>query len=182
MFLDRGFEQTTLDAIAEAIGMTKRTIYARYEDKAALFKAAVMRAVERFTVPLETLEAADTGDLETTLLTVARIRVARIMTPNGTRLQRILSAQAYRFPELFNAAFEQGTGPAIRFLSDLFARHSASGEIDVTEPERAAPAFLSLVVGGPTRIIVSGNVLKPEELEARIRFAVRLFLNGVRRR
>ena len=64
----------------------------------------------------------------------------------------------------------------------MFARHTASGEIDVPEPQRAAAAFLGLVVGGPARLIVSGNMPDESEIEARIRFATGLFLNGVRRR
>jgi hypothetical protein len=51
----------------------------------------------------------------------------------------------------------------------------------VTEPQRAAAAFLSLVVGGPARIIVSGNVLDRTEMHRHIRFAVGLFLRGVGR-
>jgi len=43
-----------------------------------------------------------------------------VATPVATKLQRILSAQSNRFPELFNAAFEEGAGPTVRFLSDLF--------------------------------------------------------------
>jgi AcrR family transcriptional regulator len=182
IFLERGFEQTTMEGIATCVGMSKRTVYARYEDKAALFKAAVMRAIEQYTVPREAIEAVATGDLEETLMAVARLRIANLATPVATRLQRILSAQSYRFPELFHAAFEQGAGPAIDFLSDLFERHSASGEIDVAEPQRAAAAFLGLVVGGPARLIVSGNMPDESEIETRIRFATGLFLNGVRRR
>jgi hypothetical protein len=52
----------------------------------------------------------------------------------------------------------------------------------VTEPQRAATAFLSLVVGGPARIIVSGNKLDDREIETHIRFAVGLFLRGIGRR
>lgn len=180
IFLERGFEQTTIEEIATAVSTSKRTVYAYYEDKSALFKAAVSRAIERYTMPRAVFEAIATEDIEETLMAFARMRVANIATPVALKLQRILAAQSYRFPELFNAAFEQGAGPAIDFLCDLFARHSARGEIDVAEPQRAAVAFLSLVVGGPTRILVSGNVLDDEELEARIRFAVRLFLDGVR--
>ncbi len=180
IFLERGFEQTTMEGIATCIGMSKRTVYARYEDKAALFKAAVMRAIEQYTVPRAAIEAVATGDLEETLMAVARLRIANLATPVATRLQRILSAQSYRFPELFHAAFEQGAGPAIDFLADLFERHSA--EIDVAEPQRAAAAFLGLVVGGPARLIVSGNMPDEREIETRIRFATGLFLNGVRRR
>jgi hypothetical protein len=39
-----------------------------------------------------------------------------------------------------------------------------------------------LVVGGPARLIVSGNMPDVREIETRIRFATGLFLNGVRRR
>jgi hypothetical protein len=37
-------------------------------------------------------------------------------------------------------------------------------------------------VGGPARIIVSGNVLDGTEMDKHIRFAVGLFLGGVGRR
>ena len=50
------------------------------------------------------------------------------------------------------------------------------------KPQRAATAFLSLVVGGPARVIVSGNKLDATEVETHIRFAVDLFLRGVGRR
>jgi TetR/AcrR family transcriptional repressor of mexJK operon len=182
LFLERGFEQTTIEEIAIHVGMSKRTVYARYEDKASLFKAAVRRAIEQYTVPRDALEALATDDLEETLAAVARLRIANVATPVATKLQRILSAQSYRFPELFNAAYEEGAGPTINFLSDLFVRYSRKGEINVTEPRRAAAAFLSLAAGGPARIIVSGNKLDDTEIESHIRFAVGLFLSGVHRR
>jgi TetR/AcrR family transcriptional repressor of mexJK operon len=182
IFLERGFEQATMEEIAIQVGMSKRTVYARYEDKGALFKAAVRRAIERYTVPRGALEAVATDDLEETLAAIALLRIANIATPVATKLQRILSAQSYRFPELFNAAFEEGAGPTIGFLSDLFVRYNRQGKINVTEPQRAAAAFLSLAVGGPARIIVSGNKLDDTEIEKHIRFAVGLFLVGVRGR
>jgi TetR/AcrR family transcriptional regulator, mexJK operon transcriptional repressor len=182
IFLERGFEQATMEEIATRVGMSKRTVYARYEDKGALFKAAVRRAIERYTVPREALEAVATDDLEETLAAIARLRIANVATPVATKLQRILSAQSYRFPELFNVAFEEGAGPTISFLSDLFVRYRTLGRINVTEPQRAATAFLSLAVGGPARIIVSGNKLDDTEIEKHIRFAVGLFMVGVCRR
>jgi len=182
MFLDKGYELATIEAIAMAMGMTKRTVYARYPEKSALFKAAVQRAIELYTVPMAALRAAVTDDLETTLTNIARIRIDNVMSPVGLRLQRILSAESYRFPEIFNQAYEQGAKPSIDFLADVLRQHNAAGTTDVADPERAALAFVSLVVSGPTRVVVSGNVIDQAELEERIRFSVRLFLNGVRRR
>ena len=182
IFLERGFEQTTMEEIATCVGMSKRTVYAYYDDKPALFKAAVRRAIELYTLPKAQIEAVVTGDLEESLIAIGRQRIKNISAPAGAKLQRILGAQSFRFPELFNESYEQGAEPVIEVLCELFARHEAAGEIVVKEPLRAAPAFLSLVVGGPARVIASGNVLDEAEVESRIRFAVGLFLNGVRRR
>jgi TetR/AcrR family transcriptional regulator, mexJK operon transcriptional repressor len=181
-FLEKGFEPTTMEDIATHVGMSKRTVYARYADKAALFKAAVHRAVQRYTVPREAIDAVATDNLEATLTAVARLRIANLATPVATKLQRILNAQSYRFPELLSASFEEGTGPTISFLCDLFTRYTALGELNLTEPRRAATAFLSLVVGGPARIILSGKALDEQEIATRVRFAVRLFLDGARPR
>src|ERR1700733_2088209 len=76
LFLEKGFERTTIDAITASAGMAKRTVYARYGDKATLFKAALQRAIDDWIVPVEQLQAAETDDLEETLLAVARILIA----------------------------------------------------------------------------------------------------------
>lgn len=180
MFLEHGFEQTTMEQIATSIGMSKRTVYAHYGDKEALYRAAVERAIERYRVPREALDAVATDDLVETLRAVGRLRVANVSNPVSIKLQRALSAQGHRFPDFFNAAFERGVGPTIEFLRELFARHA--DQVQVTEPERAAGAFLSVVVGSAARIIISGNPLSQDEIEARIDFGVDLFLNGIRRR
>jgi TetR/AcrR family transcriptional repressor of mexJK operon len=40
LFLEHGFELTTIEMIAARINMTKRTVYARYPDKASRYRAA----------------------------------------------------------------------------------------------------------------------------------------------
>ena len=182
LFLDKGFEQATIEAIAAAVGMTKRTVYARYENKAALFKAAVRRSIESLIVPAATLAALDTGDFATTLAAVARLRIAQVMTPAGLKQQRIINTESYRFPEIFVMAYEQNTRPVIEFLAGLLKRETATGALAVTDPTRAAMVFLSMVVSGPVRVIASGNRLTRAEIEDRLQFAIGLFLDGVRTR
>lgn len=182
MFLDKGFELTTIEAIATTLGMTKRTIYARYEDKAALFKAAVEQAIDRWVMPVEKMAELDPDDLEGTLLTIAHMRVAHVLSPEGLRMQRALSSEAYRFPEIFNSAYEKGSRPVIDFLAAFLQRHHDKGTIVIPRPAMAATVFLGMVVGGPTRTIVLGRRPDPAEIEDRIRFSLSLFLDGVRKR
>src|ERR687889_296978 len=53
LFLERGFEGTTIEAIVDSVGMARRTVYARYGDKITLFKAALQRAIDDWMVPAE---------------------------------------------------------------------------------------------------------------------------------
>jgi AcrR family transcriptional regulator len=180
MFLEHGFELTTIDAIAASINMTKRTIYARYEDKRALFKAAVQRAVDQWNVPVDELQAADTGNLETTLLEIARTRVAKIFTPAGLRLQRIINAESFRFPEILKS-YEQGAIPTINFLADLFRRHEGKELGKLEDPVFDAQMFLSIVAAS-SRLVVLGKQADRAAIQRRAQKCVQLFLNGLRAR
>lgn len=182
LFLEHGFELTTIEMIATRINMTKRTVYARYADKASLFRGAVQRAVERQIVPRSVLEGFDKGDLTETLASIARLRIGQVMTPNGLRLQRIINTESYRFPEIFTANFEQSARPVIDFVADLLDRASAAGKIAPTDSGLAASAFMSMVISGQVRAIVSGRLPTEPEMDSKIYFTVRLLLDGLRPR
>ena len=181
-FLEKGFDQASVEGIALATGMSKRTIYARYADKAELFKAAIARVVSSYTIPAETLRAAETPELRETLLNVARLRIDNLSAPDAIKLQRVLTAQSYRFPDLFRTAFETSAAPTVAFLEQQFENHARSGAIAVADLGKLVTAFLSLVVGGPARMIVAGSQLEPDFIEHHLQFTVDLFLNGICKR
>ncbi|WP_157791176.1 TetR/AcrR family transcriptional regulator, partial [Bradyrhizobium japonicum] len=52
LFLDRGFDATSLDAVAEAARVSKPTVYSRYGDKRGLFAAVLRREIARWLAPL----------------------------------------------------------------------------------------------------------------------------------
>ena len=182
LFLEHGFELTTIEMIAARINMTKRTVYARYPDKASLFRAAVQRAIERQIVPQHVLEGFEEGDLAETLASIARLRIGQVMTPNGLRLQRIINTESYRFPEIFTANLEQSARPVIDFVAGLLDRAIAAGQISPTDSGLAASAFMSMVVGGQVRAIVSGRLPTEAEMDMKVDFTVRLLLDGLRPR
>lgn len=179
LFLEQGYEQTTVEMIATRVRMAKRTVYARYPEKAALFLAAVRRAIEAQAVPRDTLERLDNGDLAETLEAVARLRIGQAMTTNGRRLHRILALENLRFPELFALSNTVNTGPVVAFVAEVLDRAAAAGQITTTDSGLAARAFMSMVVGTQVRSIEAGRVPSPEQLDERILFMVRLLLDGL---
>ncbi|MDE8651200.1 TetR/AcrR family transcriptional regulator [Novosphingobium album (ex Liu et al. 2023)] len=183
LFLEYGYDGATLERIASSVGMTKRTIYSRHEDKAALFKATVQRAIERLTADQdEKLRSLAAAELELALVEVARMRVRQVTSPIGVKLQRLVNAEAFRFPEIFVAAAEQVTRPVVAALAALLLRDAEKGLIVAGRPEMAATAFMSMVVGGPARVVASGNPVDEAEMEDRIAYSVRLLLDGLRPR
>lgn len=180
LFLEYGFESTTIEMIAGRVNMTKRTVYARYPDKAGLFLAAVRRAVEDLIVRPESLAEFDNGDLTQTLEAVARLRIGQVMTPDGLRLQRVINAESYRFPEIFALYYEQSTKPVIDFVAGVLERAVAAGTLAPTKPTLAALSFMSMVVGGSVRAVTTGRPFTPAEIDERVHFTVNLLVDGLR--
>jgi len=179
LFLEQGFERTTIDAISASVGMAKRTVYLRYGDKTRLFKASLQRAIEEWIVPIDRLRAAETDDVETTLLKIGQILVANILSPAGLRLMRITNAESGRMPEIGAFTHKQGTAPTIAYLTDLIRRRVRPGGLAVPDPDGAALAFLYLVVGGPASMTAWGVAIDKAEVERHTRYCVRLFLHGL---
>ncbi len=180
LFLERGFERTTIDAIAASVGMAKRTVYARYGDKETLFKAALQRAIDNMVVPIEQLRAAEREGVEPCLLSIARILVTNLMSREGLRLMRITNSESYRMPEIGAYTYDRGTRITIAYLADLFRRlKRAEGEaLAEREAEDAAEAFLNLL-GSPARTAAWGMELDAAEIDRLTRYRVGLFVNGV---
>lgn len=185
LFMERGFDATSVDAIAEAAGMSKPTVYARYRDKRELFEAVLRSRIEAWIAPLAAAAealAARVGpdDVETALHDLSRTLMAYGQSPGTAMLKRTLIAKAVQFPELARLAHEEGWLRGVRAVAqylDVFVRR---GVIEVPDLEIAADLFLSLVIGRNAQTSLYGLAIDPEMQERRRHAAVTLFLRGVR--
>lgn len=177
-FLEKGYEGATIEAIAASMNMTKRTVYVRYPDKTSLFLAAIGHGTQKRTVSSKTIAQTRRDTLEHTLIAIATLRIKLVAEPEGAKLQRLINTEAYRFPEIFKTYYDIAALPTVRFLADILRAETLAGRLAIDDPLLAANVFMSMVVSGPVRILLSGNALAPEEIDARVRFATRLFLQG----
>ena len=158
--------------------MTKRTVYRRYKDKRNLFREAVQLAIDRSIAPTDSMKAAVTDDLETSLLRIVCIRVIETVSPDALRLQRIINAESLRIPEVLRA-YEEAALPAIRFIADLIRSHQGRDLAIAHDPEFAARAFIGMIAA-TNRLVVLGKAVHNRLLEASVEKGVQLFLNGLR--
>src|SRR5277367_3437963 len=133
VFLLCGYGASTVDELAAAARVTKRTLYAYYGDKAGLFAAMVTQLAA--TVSLDA-----TSDDDTLEVLAARI-VSRVHSDELVGLHRLVIAESARFPEL--ALILHSSGDA-RHIARL-AEHIRAERGPASEP-LAEPLF-SLLLG-----------------------------------
>jgi TetR/AcrR family transcriptional regulator, mexJK operon transcriptional repressor len=185
LFMERGFDGTSIDAVAEAAGVSKPTVYARYRDKRDLFAAVLRGRIRKWLAPVSAAAEAQATEtnpksIKTILHELSRHMVAYTMAPEAGALQRILSAQAVHFPELAKLANEEGWLRAVRGVSSILRQSAARGQIKVEDPELAADMFLNLVLGHCKRLAVYGIAADPKTEERHRKAAVDFFLRGIR--
>ncbi|MGA2994544.1 TetR/AcrR family transcriptional regulator [Bradyrhizobium sp.] len=185
LFMERGFDGTSIDAVAEAAGVSKPTVYARYHDKRDLFAAVLRGRIRKWLAPLSAAAEAQATEtspksIKTTLHELSRHMVAYTLAPEAAAVQRILSAQAVHFPELAKLANEEGWLRAVRGVASILRQSAARGQIKGDDPELAADMFLNLVLGHSKRLAVYGIATDPETAERHRKAAVDFFLNGMR--
>src|ERR1700675_4161595 len=82
LFLAEGYGAVSIEALAGSLRISKRTFYARFRNKADLFKAVVSRLIVRWRASFDAHLAASTS-FEETLLTAAEQILAVSMTPEA---------------------------------------------------------------------------------------------------
>src|SRR3954464_1568866 len=85
MFLAQGFGATSVDALAERLGISKRTFYHRFADKNALFAAVVHRIIERLR-PAADVPLIDGATVAIVLERLAAIILAAALSPQAIAL------------------------------------------------------------------------------------------------
>ncbi|SAH84440.1 TetR family transcriptional regulator [Bordetella ansorpii] len=148
VFLQHGFAEATSDMIQQAAGVSKATMYAHFENKEALFIAAIEHQCGEVVAEMRKTEFA-TGPIQTMLTEIGRTYLLQALSPRGLATVRVVVAAAPRFPALARTFFVLGP----RTVCELVARHLAlaieRGDIDLGTVglDVAANHFLSLIRG-----------------------------------
>jgi TetR/AcrR family transcriptional regulator, mexJK operon transcriptional repressor len=183
LFLRDGYAGTTMEGIAAAAGLTKRTLYNNYGDKESLFQliiADVLAHAEAFVRALheEFAVGLTRANVHQAIEALAVRMAAAILRPEIIALRRLLIGEARDFPALGAEYFRRAPEAVIDALADGFAILARRRVLTVREPRIAAAQFAYLIVGEPLdRALMTGVVASPEvEIVAGAREGAATFL------
>ncbi len=179
VFLKHGYGLATMDEIAAAAGVSKRTVYDHFASKEKLFGAIVGRRRDEMLQGLAADEL-DERDPEGALTRFGSRHLGMAMSPPVLELYRVVLAEVPRLPDPARIMFDAGLDRVVERLAGYLARLMKLGTIRPDDPKRCAEAFIGILAGYPTTRKLMGvpGGASPRELSAQVRIAVGIFLKG----
>ena len=175
-----GFGLAGIDEIVTESGVSKRTLYAHFPSKEALFGAITQEWCDEILTPLREVDIGN-RDPRQTLMALGRMFLDVLLSPHGVSLYRVVIAEAPRFPELGRIFYEAGHEPAAQVLSDYIRQKTEEGVFRDVDSHSAAEGFFGLVCSYIHERVLLGIDAKtgPDKIEAYLAFAADVFLKGL---
>jgi len=133
MFLARGFDAASMDAIALEAAVSKRTVYNRFRSKEELFAAAIDETC-RNILPVNIDEIESSLPTEQFVEEMARAFVRGILAPEAIALRRIAAFEAARTPALGLAYLEHGPETLVAAYAPMLERLAARSNLTIDDP------------------------------------------------
>jgi AcrR family transcriptional regulator len=181
-FLAKGYDDTSMDAIAALAGVSKPTIYKHFGDKDGLFRATIAaeiaEAESHTQAMLDALPA--TRNLERDLRRFARQHLTDVMQPHLVRMRRRLIAEAERFPQLAASWYRSGPEKGHETLAAIFSALAARQLLRIDDALVAAEQFNWLVLIPLNRAMFITRPVRSRDLHRAADRAVATFLAAYR--
>lgn len=178
LFLEHGYDGTSMNTLATAARTTKMTLYSRFGSKEELFNAVLWWALQRNDWPQPEPPVPDLDDLPGALWAIAESALKRALDPAMIKLSRVAATHALRFPEIARRTHLIGSSHRYQMLVELLERHAVRGAIAAGEPALLAEHFLAMVSGAPARLASFGLERDASEWRRRLRLAIDLIVRA----
>ncbi|HHX36216.1 MAG TPA: TetR/AcrR family transcriptional regulator [Gammaproteobacteria bacterium] len=148
LFLQHGYEGSSMDAIAQEAGVSKLTVYNHFTDKETLFCAAIEAKCETqltqlFVSPAET----PPSNLRECLLGIAHSFQVLVDSPESLAMHRLIISHAQSNPALSHLFYEATALRIINKMEQLLIRIDNAKQLDIKNTKQAAEHFFILLKG-----------------------------------
>lgn len=178
LFLEKGYENVSMNDIIEVAGGSKTTVYSLFGNKEGLFEEVVR------WVAAETSVSADLGGsdapIDVQMKAMGKAFLQAVLQPEVIELHRLMVSLGKTFPAITGGFYNAGPNNAYRLVAEWLTEQQKAGHIRAADPASLAALFLDMLIGEFQLGILTGAASSPttEEIEARVAVAVDVFLGG----
>lgn len=144
VFLAEGFDGASMEAIAQAAGVSKGTLYTYFRGKDELFTDLVAACQNRSIE--ETFRGMKKASgLRENLETLAWNYLDAVREPGNLALLRVVVGASAKLPSLGRAFYETGMQPPVERLARYLAENAPPKGTDIWDAELAAVQFFAFL-------------------------------------
>jgi len=179
LFMAKGYEAASMDAVAKAAGVSKATVYAHFNSKDELFAAIVARMCGQLTREIKAVIEAGLP-LRQALLGIGGRFLEVLTDPRRVRMFRMVMGEVDRFPELGRVFYRSGPLVMQDCLAGYLEQAGAAGGLTIPDAGLAARQFLSLIKADlHLRCLFDVGLVTPaSERDRQVTAAVDMFLKA----
>ena len=177
LFVELGFQATTLDKVAQRAKISKLSIYRHFENKEALFSAAIADRCHQFAA--HALFEGGKGSMEDQLVAVGSSLLRTLLSPDVRSVEAMIMADKTNQKFLSRVHYEAGPSHVIAQIEILLRQLHAKAVLNVPDPLGSARLFAALFKGSDLLIIARFDQARAEdekEIEFYCRSAVAMFI------
>ncbi len=177
--LKQGFDGLTIDTVAAQAGVSKMTVYSHFEDKDALFEAAILATTDEIARGM-LKHGGVTGDLEKDLNAFGRSLLGALLTqPLVSKAHALIGALADK-PKVAKRFYSAGPEQTIAALEKILVTAQARGELVMDDPRLAADDLISLWLGDLRMLLMLKLVdpMTPVTIAGRVKRGTAVFLRA----
>lgn len=144
IFLQQGYEGTSMDRVAATAGVSKITIYKHFQDKEGLFTALIEWVTsQRFQIVFGALSLDDPPEV---VLRQVATRLLEMLAVDEEYIAfvRLIIGESGRFPAMGQLFIQALPQKVLRLLTQYFQAHP---ELNVRDPEATARIFMGSLIG-----------------------------------
>lgn len=177
LFMERGFDGTSMDAVAKEAGVSKQTVYSHFSKKENLFSSSITHKMEDY-FPDSRLIIESGLSLEEELTIVATQFAALLMSDDAMCVFRLLVNEASKGPHLAEIFWEAGPAVMLARLVNFLNAWQKKGALKIDDTEEAAKLMINLLKGLLHFELSIGLIEKvsDEELRVSVKSSVEVFL------
>lgn len=178
LFVELGFQATTLDKIAQRAKISKLSIYRHFDNKEALFSAAIVAGCHQLFAPQALLEGVD-GSVEDQLMAVGSLLLRTLLRSDVSSVEAMVMADKTNQKSLSKLHYEAGPAHVIAQIEVLLRQLHAKQLLNVPDPLQSARLFTALFKGSDLLMIARFDETRAEddnEIESYCRSAVAMFI------
>jgi len=143
LFLQRGFGAVSMDDLAEAAGVARRTLYNQFGSKEEIFREMLARVSGQLEHALPP-GVETSGDVEDVLRLIAQAILNLHQQPDYLGFLRMVAADSRQFPWIAEA-LASVMDPQTERLQRYLAYMTALGILDCRNPVLAAHQFMGML-------------------------------------